>query len=75
MYHLQGFKFQNLHLILHLVGRIHIKMGAPLFFLFFHHHEVQNQGYNLCNYVYAQKFLNVAVQSHFQKIDYTTMEN
>ena len=36
---------------------------------FLHHHKVQDQGYILCIYNYAQKCIVIALQNHFRKRD------
>ena len=36
---------------------------------FLHHHKVQDQGYILCIYNYAQKCIVIALQNHFRKTD------
>ena len=39
---------------------------------FLHHHKVQDQGYILCIYTYAQKCIVIALQNHFRKRDYVS---
>ena len=36
---------------------------------FLHHHKVQDQGYILCIYNYAQKCIVIALKNHFRKRD------
>ena len=39
---------------------------------FLHLHKVQDQGYILCIYNYAQKCIVIALQNHFRKRDYVS---
>ena len=43
--------------------------STPFHTPFLHLHKVQDQGYILCIYNYAQKCIVIALQNHFRKLD------